>query len=162
MPYSVYRAQEAELQFSDTDGDHSITLNNLNGNSGRISDRVDRGLGSLPIRYKWRASIQFQSSGLAALQQVDILLSQSDGNYADGSVATVDSIIDWHAAANMEAIGDLRVQSATANVAFVASGFCWVWDRYFQVGVFDYAGKFRDSDNASRIIMTPMPRELQD
>lgn len=161
MANLIYRAQETAIQFSDTDGDYVITLANLATATGRVSARVDRGVGSKPARYKWRASFQFQA-GLAVNQSVDIVLGESDGTYADGVVGTGDAALTEYQAANMQTIGKVYVQSATANTSFVASGTCWIMERYFCVGAFNYGAVLRNLSNINRIIVIPMPDEVQD
>jgi len=163
MAHLIYRAQETAIQFSDTDGDYAITLANLATGAGRISTRVDRGAGSKPMRYKWRASFQFQATPAVGLTgQVDMLLCESDGTYADANLGTTDSAIGtWYVASNLQTIGQVRVQSATANLSFVSSGICWIVERYFQVGVWNYSTALRNLSNTNRIIVIPMPDEVQ-
>ena len=164
MANLIYRSQETAIQFSDTDGDFAITLANLGTSAGRISARVDRGAGSKPMRYKWRSSLQFQATPAVGLNGVvDILLCESDGTYADANLGTTNSAIaTWYVAANLQTIGQVRVQSATANLSFVSSGICWIVERYFQIGVWNYSTALRNSNNINRIIVIPMPDEVQD
>jgi hypothetical protein len=105
--------------------------------------------------------LQF-ASGLAVGQSANILLCESDGTYADGAIGTSDAAMTWYQAANMTTIGTVYVQAATTATSFVASGTFWIMERYFQVGVYNYGAALRALANINRIIVTPMPDEIQD
>lgn len=162
MSNLIYRAQEAIIEFSDTDGDYALSLANLAAGSGRISDRVDRGANSQPMVYKWRASFQCATAPVST-GYVDVLLSESDGTYTDGNISSADSAVTFGQYINLQTIGDVRVQSAVANTSFVASGSCWITARYFQIGLFNRTtSDFRNLNNISRVLVIPMPPEIQD
>lgn len=162
MSNLIYRAQETAIQFSDNDGDYAINLSGLASGLGRISNRVDRGTGSKPMRYKWRAIFQFATTPVV-LDHVDVVLCESDGTYADANMPTTDSSMTWGQFSNLQVVGDVRVQSAAANTSFVASGTCWIAERYFQIGVFNHTTvSLRNLNNINRILLIPMPDEIQD
>ena len=65
MPNKIYRATETAVTFTDTTGTYALVLNNLATVTGRNSVSVDRGVGSLPYRYRWKAIIQWNEIGRA-------------------------------------------------------------------------------------------------
>lgn len=162
MANKIYRAVESSITFQDSGGDVVITLANLGYGAGRISDRYDRGAGSKPMRYKWKAVIQFESNP-AVGQTVELYIAESDGTYVDGNVGTSDGQLTSDKRRNLTLIGLVVVDVGTAGTNIIASGVCHIWERYFSLGVWNATANanLKNTANASRVIFTPMPDEVQ-
>ena len=162
MANKVYRAIETAVRFKDTDATYTLTLNNLAASTGgRISDRVDRGAGSLPRLYRWKAVMQFETAPVVG-EYVEILISQSDGTNEDGNVGTTDGALTEAVAANLDTIGIVRVQTTDVDVDNIASGTCLIEERYYSVGVLNRAvDNLAAHNDVSWVELTPMPDEIQ-
>lgn len=163
MANKLYRAIETAIRFKDTDATYTLTLNNLAATTGgRISDRVDRGEGSLPRRYRWKAVMQFETAPVVG-EYVEIVLSQSDGTNEDGNVGTSDAALAAGNASNLDTIGIVRVQTTDADADNIASGTFTIDERYFSIGVLNKAAdNLRAEDDYSWVEVTPIPPELQE
>ena len=162
MANKVYRAVETALTFKDSGGDAVITLQNLGKGAGRISAVYDRGAGSKPRLYKWRAVVQFETAPVVG-EQVEIMLSESDGTLADGVVGAADAALTSGQKLNLQTIGIVRAQTTDTATNFIASGMCLINDRYFSVGVWNGSAgdNLEDTANVSQVVFTPMPDEIQ-
>ncbi|MFZ5829120.1 MAG: hypothetical protein ACOY3P_03495 [Planctomycetota bacterium] len=162
MANKVYRAIETAIRFKDSDATYTLTLNNLAATTGgRISDRVDRGAGSLPRRYRWKAVMQFETAPVVG-EHVAIYIAQSDGTNADGNVGSSDAALTAAVAANLDCIGIVRVQTTDADSSMIASGVCTIDERYYSVGVLNKtADNLRAENDYSWVELTPIPDELQ-
>ena len=162
MPNKIYRAIETAIRFKDTDATYTLTLNNLAASTGgRISDRVDRGAGSLARDYRWKAVMQFETAPVVG-QYVEIYLSQSDGTNEDGNVGAVDAALTAAVAANLDLIGIVRVQTTDVDTDNIASGTFTIDERYFSIGVLNKAADNLAAHNdVSWVEVTPIPPEVQ-
>ena len=162
MVSKIYRAIETAIRFKDTDATYTLTLNNLAASTGgRISDRVDRGAGSLPREYRWKAVMQFETAPVVG-EYVEIVLSQSDGTNEDGNVGTTDAALTAAVAANLDTIGIVKVQTVDADVDNIASGSFVIEERYFSIGVLNKAvDNLKATNDLSWVEVTPMPSESQ-
>lgn len=159
MSGKIYRAIETPITFKDSGGSAVITLQNLTG--ARVSARYDRGAGSLPAKYQWRAIIQWASTPAVA-NWAEIYLAGSDGTYVDGTLGTSDSGLSTDQLKNCLWIGNVVVQSASAATNMIASGECTIVDRYISVAVWNRANvAFQNTANVSMVILTPVPDEIQ-
>jgi len=163
MTQKIYRAIETAITFKDSGGDAAITLQNLGFGAGRISARYDRGAGSKPMRYKWKAVVQFETAP-AVGETVDLYKAESDGTYADGNVGSSDAALTSGQKKNLTLIGQVVAQTADAATNFIASGICMIWERYFSLGVWNASAgdNLKNTANVSVVTFTPMPDELQD
>ena len=162
MANKVYRAIETAIRFKDTDETYTLTLNNLAATTGgRISDRVDRGAGSLPRDYRWKAVMQFETAPVVG-EYVEIMLCQSDGTNEDGNVGTPDAALAAGNAANLGVIGIVRVQTTDAAADNIASGVFTIDERYFSIGVLNKtADNLKATNDLSWVEVTPIPPEIQ-
>jgi hypothetical protein len=159
----IYRAVEAALPvFKDTGTTTTLTLNNLAAGAGRLSDVYDRGAGSLPMRYKWRAVIQWANNPVAG-EAAEIYVSESDGTLADGAAAATDGAMTSGQRNNLKFIGAVVAEAAAGSVNYIASGVVNIYERYFSVGVWNAsaARSLRNGNDASNITFTAMPDEIQ-
>lgn len=162
MPNKVYRAIETAIVFTDTTGDQTLVLNNLASDTGRYSVRVDRGTGSKPYRYMWKAVIQWNVAPTVG-DVAEIFIIESDGTYNDGVVGNTGGTFTSGQALNIKQVGVVRAQTASAATNFISSGECHIFDRYFAVGVFNRSAQsLQATNNVSRVILTPIPDEIQD
>lgn len=162
MPSQVYRAIGTTLSFRDYGGDAFLTLQNLGFGAGRVSARYDRGAGSLPRLYEWRGVFQFESAPIVG-ELVEIYLFESDGTYADGTVGWTDAALASNKRKNGKLIGLVVVDTTSTGTDIVASGLCLINTRYFSVGVWNGSAgdNLKNTANASRVNLTPMPDESQ-
>lgn len=163
MANKIYRAVETAITFRDSGGDVVITLQNLAFGAGRVSARYDRGAGSLAKLHKVQAVIQFETAP-ALGEAVEIYLFESDGTYVDGNVGTADAALTSDKRRNGKHVGSVIVDTTSTATDIIAS-----WDdvpisqRYYSVGVWNASAgdNLENTANACRIIITPMPPEIQ-
>ena len=163
MAHKVYRAIENALNFHDSGGDAVLSLQNLPFQAGRVSARVDRGVGSKPARYLIRLVAQFETAPIVG-EAVHAWVVGSDGTYADGVVGTADAALTAGQKSNLgpPAVTTLAQSTSTATDN-IASAEVTIYDRYFSIAVWnDSAGdNLENTANASRVIVTPVPDEIQ-
>jgi hypothetical protein len=163
MANKVYRAVETAIRFKDTDATYTLPISGIAATTGGcISDRADRGAGSLPRYYRWKSVIQFETAPVVG-ERVELYLCQSDGTNEDGNVGAVASQSFTAAqAANLEMIGIVTVETVNASEDFIASGPCYIDERYFSVGVLNKtADQLKIANDVSWVEFTPMPDEIQ-
>ena len=163
MPNKVYRAVETAITFRDSGGDVVITLQNLAFGAGRVSARYDRGAGSLAQLHEVRAVVQFETAP-ALGESVEIYLFQSDGTYMDGTLGTSDAALTTDKRKNGQFIGSVIVDTTSVATDIIASfQNVPISARYYSIGVWNASAgdNLENTANASRIIVTPMPPELQ-
>lgn len=163
MPNKIYYAPETTLTFKDSGGDAAITLANLGFGAGRISAQCDRGSGSKPARYRWRAVFQFATAPQVG-ELCEIYLAQSrDGSVIDGTLGASDAALSSDKRRNLDLIGVVVHDTTSTNTDIVGSGVCYVYDRYIQIGVWNGSSgdNLRNSSNTSYIELTPIPDEIQ-
>lgn len=162
MVSKIYRAVETTLSFRDSGGDAVITLINLGFGAGRVSARYDRGAGSLARMYQWRGVFQFETAP-ALNEAIEIYLFESDGTYMDGTLGMSDAALGTDKRKNGKLIGVVTVDTTSAGTDIIASGLCLINERYFSVGVWNGSAgdNLKNTSNASRVNLTPMPDEAQ-
>ncbi len=162
MANKIYYAPESALTFKDSGGSAVLALQNLGFGAGRISARYDRGAGSKPARYRWRAVIQFETAAVVG-ELVEIYLAPSDGTYMDGTLGTSDAALTADKRRNLDLIGVVVVDTTSTATGIVASGICYIWDRYVSVGVWNASAgdNLENTANASFIELMPVPDEVQ-
>lgn len=162
MANAVYRAIGTTLSFRDSGGDAVLTLQNLAFGVGRVSARYDRGAGSLPRLYHWRAIVQFETAP-AVGEIVEIYLFESDGTYMDGTLGTSDAALGSDKRKNGKLIGVIVVDTTSTATDIVASGMCLINQRYFSVGVWNGSAgdNLKNTANTSRVNLTPVNDEIQ-
>ena len=161
MANKIYAATETPVVFQDSGGTEPITLANLAAGAGRLSDQYDRGTGSKPRLYKWRAKFAFETAPVVS-EYVEVFLAESDGTTADAGVGASDAALTAGQKLNLSLIGIVKVQTTDVDTGFVASGYCLISERYFSVAVWNAAADNLQNDaNASSITFTPVPDEIQ-
>lgn len=162
MANKIYGATETALVFKDSGGDAVITLQNLAYAAGRLSARYDRGAGSKPRLYKWRAVMQWETAPIVG-EYAEIYIAESDGTTADANVGTADAALTAGQVSNLSAIGIVKAQTTDTATSFVRSGYCLISERYFSVGVWNYSAgdNLENTANACSVTLTPVPDEVQ-
>ena len=162
MANAIYRAYGTTLSFRDSGGSAVLTLQNLAFGAGRVSARYDRGAGSLPRLYHWRAVVQFETAPIVG-ELVEVYLYESDGTYADGTIGTADGALATDKRKNGKLIGVVVVDTTSTGTDIVASGMCVINERYVSVGVWNGSAgdNLKNTANASRVNLTPVNDELQ-
>lgn len=157
----IYRTAESAITFKDSGGSAVITLQNLAAGAGRVSARYDRGSGSKPVRYRWRAVIQFDSAP-AVGEQIEIYLFESDGTYVDGTIGTSDAALTTDKRKNGHLIGCVIVDTTSHSTNIVASGIVEIYDQYFSVGVWNgsAADALKNTANTSSVELQAMPDDI--
>lgn len=163
MPNKLYRAVETAITFRDSSGDVVITLQNLGFGVGRVSAQYDRGAGSKPQLHEVTGVFQFETA--AALgEAIEIYLFESDGTYQDGTVGTSDAALSSDKRRNGMLIGVVLADTVSTATDIVARfKDVPITSRYYSIGVWNAsaADNLENTANASRVIVTPMPPELQ-
>jgi hypothetical protein len=162
MPNKIYRAIETPVVFRDSGGDVVLTLQNLAAGAGRVSAQRDRGAGSKPQYHEVTAVFQMETAGVIG-EVIELWLFESDGTYQDGTVGTIDAALAADKRRNGMPIGAVIVDTTSTATDIVARfKDVPITSRYYSVGVWNAtADNLEDTANASRIIVTPMPPEIQ-
>lgn len=163
MTNKIYRALETPIVFRDSGGDVVITLQNLAFGAGRVSARYDRGAGSLSLLHEVIGVFQFETAP-ALGEQVEIFIFQSDGTYMDGTLGTSDAALTTDKRRNGMFVGSV-VADTTATATDIIARFqnVPISSRYYSIGIWNASAgdNLENTANASRIIVTPMPDEIQ-
>lgn len=163
MANKLYRAVETAITFRDSSGDVVLTLQNLAFGAGRVSAQYDRGAGSLAQLHEVIGVFQFETAP-ALGEAVEIYLFESDGTYQDGTVGTSDAALTSDKRRNGMLIGAVLADT-TGTATNIVARFkdVPITSRYYSIGVWNAsaADNLEDTANASRVIVTPMPPELQ-
>lgn len=162
MTNKIYTASETAITFKESGGDAAITLLNLGYGAGRISAQYDRGAGSKPMRYSWKGVFQFETTPVVG-ELVELYLAQSDGTVVDGVVGTSDAALTTDKRRNLDLIGVVVVDTTSTATNIVASGICYIWQRYFSVGIWNASAgdNLENTANVNYITFTPIPDEVQ-
>jgi len=162
MPNKLYRATETPVVFCESGGTEPFTLINLAAGAGRVSDQYDRGAGSLAQLHEITAVFQMETAGVVG-EAIEVYLFESDGTYQDGSVGTSDAALAADKRRNGMFVGAVIVDTTSTATNIVARfKDVPITSRYYSVGVWNAtADNLENTANASRIIITPMPPELQ-
>jgi hypothetical protein len=164
MPNKIYRAVETPIVFSDSGSDVVISLQNLAGSgTGRVSARYDRGADSRAALHEVIGVFQFATAPQIG-EVVEIYLFQSDGTYMDGTLGTSDAALAADKLRNGMLIGAVVVDTTSTDTDIVGRFIdVPISSRYYSVGVFNrvVSDNLRNTANTSRVIVTPMPPEIQ-
>jgi hypothetical protein len=163
MPNKIYRASETPITFRDSGGDAVITLQNLAFGAGRVSARYDRGVGSVAKLHEVTGVFQFETAP-ALGEAIEIYLFESDGTYMDGTLGTSDAALSSDKRRNGMLLGAVVADTTSATTDIIARfKDVPITSRYYSIGVWNASAgdNLENTANASRIIITPMPDEIQ-
>jgi hypothetical protein len=163
MANKIYRATETPIVFCESGGDVVITLINLAFGVGRVSAQYDRGTGSKAQLHEITGVFQFETAP-AVGEAVEIYLFESDGTYQDGTVGTSDAALTTDKRRNGMFIGAV-IADTTSTATDIVARFkdVPITSRYYSIGVWNASAgdNLENTANASRVIVTPMPPEIQ-
>lgn len=163
MVSKIYRAVETAITFRDSGGDAVITLQNLAFGAGRVSAQYDRGAGSKAKLHEVIGVVQFETAPVVG-EAIELYLFQSDGTYVDGTVGTSDAALTTDKRKNGLLIGAICVDT-TSTATDIVARFTDVpiTSRYYSVGIWNASAgdNLKNTANTSRVIVTPMPDEIQ-
>jgi hypothetical protein len=162
VPNKIYRATETPVVFCESGGTEPFTLINLAAGAGRVSDQYDRGAGSLAELHEVTGVFQFETAPVVG-QVVELYLFQSDGTYMDGTLGTSDAALTADKRRNGILIGAVIVDTTSAATNVIARfQNVPISSRYYSIGVWNATeDNLENTANASRVIVTPMPPEIQ-
>jgi hypothetical protein len=162
MPNKVYRAVETAIVFRDSSGDVVMTLQNLAAGAGRVSAQQDRGADSRSQYHEVTAVFQMETAGVVG-EAIEVWLFESDGTYQDGTVGISDAALTTDKRRNGMLVGAVIVDTTSTATNIVARfKDVPITSRYYSVGIWNAtADNLEDTANASRVIVTPMPPEIQ-
>jgi hypothetical protein len=163
MPNKIYRASETPITFRDSGGDVVITLQNLAFGAGRVSARYDRGAGSVAKLHEVTGVFQFETAP-ALGEAIEIYLFESDGTYMDGTLGTSDAALSSDKRRNGMLIGAVIADTTSVTTDIIARfKDVPITSRYYSIGVWNASAgdNLENTANASRVIVTPMPDEIQ-
>lgn len=163
MANKVYRATETPITFRDSGGDVVITLQNLAFGAGRVSARHDRGAGSLTQLHEVTGVFQFETAP-ALGEVIEIYLFQSDGTYMDGTLGTSDAALSSDKRRNGMLVGCVVVDTTSVTTDIIGRFIdVPISSRYYSMGTWNASAgdNLENTANASRIIVTPQPPEIQ-
>lgn len=163
MPNKIYRAAETPIVFRDSGGDRVITLQNLAFGAGRVSAQYDRGAGSQSQLHEVIGVFQFETAP-ALGEVIEIYLFQSDGTYVDGTVGTADAALTSDKRRNGMLVGAVIVDTTSVTTDIIGRFIdVPISSRYYSIGAWNAsaADNLENTANASRIIVTPQPPEIQ-
>lgn len=163
MPNLIYRATETPIAFRDSGGDVVITLQNLGFGAGRVSARYDRGTGSKAKLHEVIGVFQFETAP-ALGEAIEIYLFESDGTYMDGTLGTADAALGSDKRRNGTLIGVVLADTTSVTTDIIGRfKDVPITSRYYSIGVWNASAgdNLENTANASRVIVTPMPDEIQ-
>lgn len=162
MANKIYRAVETSITFRDSSGDVVMSLQNLASGAGRVSAQYDRGAGSKARYHEVKGIFQFETAPVVG-ETIEIYLFQSDGTYVDGTVGTSDAALTTDKRKNGLLIGCVTVDTTSTGTDVIATfQDVPISSRYYSMGAWNAtADNLKNTANTSRIIVTPMPDEIQ-
>lgn len=168
MPTKIYFNLETSATWSETGGDHTLTLSSLAAGAVRIGDTRDFGSTSHSRLYEWRLHVSgFESSDTPVLGEgIDAFLSYSqDQILADGSGATTDGdrLGSSDYIPNYDYLGTILTMSTDpTGVPLTKSGFVEINSRYAAPIIRNNTTADTIQSNVNHyFILTPVPDEVQ-
>lgn len=155
MVFKVTRG--TAIDFVASGGDAVLTLTSLASDAGRQSAEYDRGAADLDSLYEWRAYCKFATTPVVG-ETVDIYLKTSDGTHDDNDDGASDAALSAEdKLKNLQLLGSIVVDEASATPEFSASGTTTINARYIQVVVENStADAFSATAADHGVILTPI------
>jgi hypothetical protein len=162
MPTKIYVAPETPVTFKASGGTVVFTPQNVASAAGRISTQWDRGTGSKPGWYEWRAKTK-AGSALTVGTQLEIYLATSDGTIVDGNLGTSDAALAaGDKRRNLQPVGSIVSDSTSSGEVQHGSGQVFIVARYVSVVWWNATGvTLTNTAGDHEFILTPIPDELQ-
>lgn len=162
MANKVYAAPETAISFKASGGTVAFTPTSLASGSLRVSAQYDRGSGSKPGRYIWRATTKLAS--VAAGAAVGVYLSTSDGTTQDGNLGASDATVaSADKIRNLQWLGNVVCDKGSdASEPWSTSGVVEIYDRYVSVAILNASGVSLSSTAGDHVFsLTPVADEIQ-
>jgi hypothetical protein len=140
-----------------------LTLNNLAHGAGRLSAVYDRGAGSQPEDFLLKSVVCWETAGVVG-ERVEIYIVESDGTDVEGALGAADAAwTDANIKPNLRLACINTTQATTGDAKNVAKRRVTITERYFSVAVWStsVASHLQADDNASYIVLTPVPPDIQ-
>jgi hypothetical protein len=148
------------VTFTASGGDVTFTLDDtVDLGDGQVSNQWDRGTGSVPTIYKWKAAIKWVATPTLG-DTVRIYLWDSNTTTGD---LTADAAVTPETKFNNFRLIGTCICSVAADQVFYASGIVEILGRYVNLGVWN-ASATKDLNataNVSYIVLTPYYPEIQ-
>jgi hypothetical protein len=147
--------------------DYAFEMHNIASGAGRQSAAWDRGVAAVPALYEWCAFVQFATTPVLG-ETVDFYLKPmgSDASATahpandDGTTSAAVSAEDK--LNNLQWIGSIVVDEATADVEMVARGVVYLTARGYNIVMWNStADALTNDDDENGFYMTPIPDEIQ-
>lgn len=162
MVNKIYQIGETAIQWLASGGDELLTLTSLAASAGRQGARHDFGTSARSPRFVWRFYTQFATAPVVG-ERIEIYWKSSDGTHADNDDGTGDiALSSQDKLNNLQLLGVMTVDEATASVEMGASGTIEIGDRYGQPVIYNATADALSSTAAeSGFTLTPIPFEVQ-
>ena len=123
MVAKALQHDETAITWLSSTGDNVITLTSVAAAAGRQGALDDFGTAARAREYAWRAWIKFATAPVVG-ERIDIYWKSSDGTSPDNDDGTGDAAVSAEdKLKNLEYLGSIIVDEASATPLFVASGF---------------------------------------
>jgi hypothetical protein len=150
------------VSFKSAGGDVTFTPTSVANGAGRISAQWDRGAGSKPALYLWRAKTK-AAAALTAGNLLELYLAFGDGTNVDANMGTADAA--WSTGdkrRNLKRIGAVEADSTTNGEPQHASGLVVITSRYVSVAWWNALGQaLSGTAGDHEFTLTPHTPEIQ-
>lgn len=162
MASKVYNAPETAITFKASGGTVVFTNTSVANAAGRISAQWDRGAGSQPGLYKWRATTK-AGAALVVGNVLEIYFATSDGTIEDGNQSTSDAAFSaTDKRRNLQPVGTIVADSTSNGEVQNGSGVVEILDRYVSVVWWNALGQTLSGSAGDHIFtLTAEPPENQ-
>ncbi len=165
MASKQYLNPETKITFKGSGGDVTLTFASTADQALAVSAQYDRGTGAKPALYRWRIKTQINASGTVGKQVRIYLVQTNDATDIPGRIGTTDAEISSAADRTRNLgtpIGAANADVATSATDFIATGVCFVYDRYLSVALFNDMGVALHATEGNHYFeLTPIPPEQQ-
>lgn len=157
MARNIYYTPGTVVTFKASGGDVTFTPTSLASGAGRISAQWDRGSGSQPFLYVWRAATK-AAAALALGAQLNIYFATGDGSVVDGNLGTSDAAVSSSGKLNnLWYVGSISADTTSVESQY-ASGICEIRARYVSLIWFSSLGQALSGTAGDHwFSLTPVP-----
>ena len=139
--------------------DVALSAEGLVNGTGRVSAQIDLGVSPRDAIYTWACEVQFQATP-TQFKTLDIYTAKApdgDATQIDGDVGNADAALaDIDMRSNLQYIGSVVSENATASEKCNASGVFTAYDRYLSIVIYNDSGATVDAtDSNFQFKLTP-------
>lgn len=166
MSNNVYGSLATALSWKSSGGSAVLTCTSVANAAGRLGARLDLGAAPRPMTYKWYAEFQCQATPTVG-NLIRLYLAEWDDESGpsdpDGDVGASDAgFATENDLRNLNQIGSVIVDAASANVVFSRSGLIQITKRYVSPVVWNASGAALTATASHHYIMlTPVFDQIQ-